>query len=186
VASINMKDLLSDVLMLERAEAKRIKFEPAPLNLLTFCEHLVDEMRLNDQNQHQLTFEPQTPLPERAYMDAKLMRQILTNLLSNALKYSPIASTVFFRIRHDEANVYFEVQDQGIGIPDQDQARLFEAFQRATNVGAISGNGLGLAIVKQSVEFHQGQISFTSRENEGTIVEVMLPLQPQAELMFDE
>ncbi|MBW4526386.1 MAG: PAS domain S-box protein [Phormidium tanganyikae FI6-MK23] len=180
-ASLNMKDLLSDVLVLERAEAKKVKFEPAPLNVLTFCEDLVDEMRINDQNQHQLIFEPETKLPEiRGYMDAKLMRQILTNLLSNALKYSPVGSTVFFRLRHDQANVYFEVQDQGIGIPASDQTRLFEAFHRAANVGMISGNGLGLAIVKQSIEFHQGDIAFSSRENEGTIVQVALPLQPNA------
>ncbi|MER3432257.1 MAG: hypothetical protein C4288_02215 [Leptolyngbya sp. ERB_1_1] len=181
VASLNMKDLLSDVLLLERAEAKGVKFAPAPLNVLAFCENLVDEMRINDQNQHQLLFEPETTLPEiRGYMDAKLMRQILTNLLSNALKYSPAGATVFLRIRHDETHLYFEVQDQGIGIPFSDQTRLFEAFHRARNVGIISGNGLGLAIVRQSVDFHRGQIYLTSRENEGTIVQVTLPLQPDA------
>lgn len=185
IASLNMKDMLSDVLVLERAEAKKVRFEPAPLNILMFCENLVDEMRLNDQNQHQLIFEPQTTLPEiRGYMDAKLMRQIFTNLLSNALKYSPEGSTVFFRITHDQTNAYFEIQDQGIGIPESDQVRLFEAFHRATNVGIISGNGLGLAIVKQSVEFHQGKLSLTSRENEGTIVRVILPLQPDAEIVI--
>ncbi|BAU14431.1 chromatic acclimation sensor CcaS [Leptolyngbya sp. NIES-3755] len=185
-ASLNMKDLLSVVLDLERAEAKKMKFEPAPMNVLSFCETLVDEMRLNDQNQHQLVFEPQTMLPEvRGYMDAKLMRQILTNLLTNALKYSPAGSTVTFRFGHDETNAHFEVQDQGIGIPASDQARLFEAFHRATNVGAISGNGLGLVIVKQSVEFHQGTIHLMSRENEGTIVQVTLPLQPNAEFMIE-
>lgn len=184
-ASLNMKDLLSDVLVLERAEAKKVKFEPAPMNVLNFCENLVEEMRINDQNQHQLIFDPQTTLPEiRGYMDAKLMRQILTNLLSNALKYSPDDSTVTFRLGHDETNAYFEVQDQGIGIPASDQVRLFEAFHRATNVGMISGNGLGLAIVKQSVEFHQGKIHLMSRENEGTVVQVTLPLQPNAEFVI--
>jgi signal transduction histidine kinase len=164
--------------MLERAEAKKVKFEPAPLDILSFCEGLVDEMRLNDQ-QHQLIFESLTELPEiRGYMDAKLLRQILTNLLSNALKYSPAGSTVSFRLWQDQTQVYFEIQDQGIGIPTSEQARLFEAFYRATNVGTISGNGLGLAIVKQSVEIHQGQIDLTSDENQGTIVQVVLPLQP--------
>lgn len=178
-ASLNMKDLLSDILMLERAEAKKAKFEPAPLDVLAFCEILVEEMRLNDQ-QHQLNFDPQTELPEiRGYMDAKLMRQILTNLLSNALKYSPTESTVSFRLWQDQTQVYFEIQDQGIGIPELEQGRLFEAFYRATNVGTVSGNGLGLAIVKQSVEIHQGQIHLTSSENQGTTVQVVLPLQPR-------
>lgn len=181
-ASINMKDLLSDVLVLERAEANKVKFEPAPIDLLTFVENLVDEMRLNDQHQHQLVFEPQTSLPEiRGYMDAKLLRQILTNLLSNALKYSPMQSIVQFRLAHTETTAFFEIEDQGIGIPESDQARLFEAFHRASNVGTISGNGLGLAIVKQSIEFHQGEIRLTSCENKGTIVRVTLPLQPSAD-----
>ncbi|BAS55612.1 CcaS protein [Leptolyngbya boryana NIES-2135] len=185
-ASLNMKDLLSDILMLERADAKKVKFEPAPLNILSFCENLIDEMRLNDQAQHQIRFEPEADVSEiRGYMDAKLMRQIFTNLLSNALKYSPAESTITFRIRQDQTHVYFEVQDQGIGIPESDQVRLFEAFHRATNVGMISGNGLGLAIVKQSVEIHQGQIQLTSHENQGTMVQVMLPLRPQDTEILD-
>lgn len=181
VAAINMKEMLNDVLVLERAEAKKVQFEPEPLNLPSFCEDLLDEMRLNDQNEHQLVFEQQTPRSSiQAYMDGKLLRQIFTNLLSNALKYSPKASTVHFRLRCDDRFADFEVQDQGIGIPASDQTRLFEAFHRGTNVGMISGNGLGLAIVKQSVEVHQGQIEVTSQENQGTIVRVRLPLQPSS------
>ncbi len=180
-AAINMKDLLNDVLLLERAEAKKVQFEPTQLDLIHFCVDLIDEMRLNDQHQHQIVFEPRPNLTEiSACMDAKVLRQIFTNLLSNALKYSPVGSPVHFRIDCDEAFAYLEVQDQGIGIPTPDQARLFEPFHRGANVGVISGNGLGLAIVKQSVSVHRGQISISSQEYQGTIVRVVLPLVPQS------
>jgi PAS domain S-box-containing protein len=179
MAALNMKEMLNDVLLLERADARKDPVEPAPINLQSFCEALIDEMRLNDQDQHPLLFERQTPqLDLQACMDGKLLRQIFTNLLCNALKYSPTGSTVHFRLSCDEKFAYFEIQDEGIGIPAADQSRLFEAFHRGTNVGMISGNGLGLAIVKQSIEMHQGQIEIRSQENEGTIVRVTLPLRP--------
>jgi PAS domain S-box-containing protein len=179
IAALNMKEMLNDVLLLERADARKDPFEPTSINLQSFCEALINEMRLNDQDHHPLLFEQQTPqLDLQACVDGKLLRQIFTNLLSNALKYSPPGSTVHFRLSCDERFAYFEIQDQGIGIPASDQSRLFEAFHRGTNVGMISGNGLGLAIVKQSIEIHQGRIEIRSQENEGTIVWVTLPLQP--------
>jgi signal transduction histidine kinase len=72
--------------------------------------------------------------------------------------------------------VKFEIQDQGIGIPMEDQPRLFQLFHRAKNADTIQGTGLGLAIVKQSVDIHQGRITFTSEENAGTTFIVELPL----------
>lgn len=178
-AALNMKDLLNDVLLLERAKAKRVQFEPVEIDLIQFCADITDEMQLNDRHQHPIVFESRSQLTEiAACMDVKALRQIFTNLLSNALKYSPAGSTVYFRIDRDEDFAYLEVEDQGIGIPASDQARLFEAFHRGANVGAISGNGLGLAIVKQSIQVQGGQIRIVSQENLGTIVRVILPLVP--------
>lgn len=179
-AALNMKAMLNDILVLEQAEAGRVQFEPDPLDLRSFCEGLLDEMRLNDQNKHRLVFESQPAHGEMVgRMDSRLLRQIFTNLLSNALKYSPKGSEVRFRLTVNESIASFEIQDQGIGIPAADQSHLFEAFHRGKNVGMIAGNGLGLAIVKQSVEMHQGQIDITSQEHQGTTVRLTLPLQPQ-------
>ncbi|MBW4539740.1 MAG: PAS domain S-box protein [Myxacorys chilensis ATA2-1-KO14] len=175
-AALNMNNLLSDVLVIERAEAK---FEPTELDLHLFCQELVDEMRINDQDQHRFELYVQaTGGKTQARMDNKLLRQILTNLLSNALKYSPIGTTVYLRLECDRTAAKFEVKDEGIGIPLEDQGHLFEPFHRGTNVGAVSGNGLGLAIVKQSVDAHGGQIAIASYEK-GTTVCVTLPLQPK-------
>jgi signal transduction histidine kinase len=101
---------------------------------------------------------------------------IIGNLLSNAAKYSPSGSTVLFDLRVQPDQAVFRIQDEGIGIPQADQARLFEPFHRAHNVGTIRGNGLGLAIVKQAVDLHSGTISVESVEGAGTTFTVTLPL----------
>lgn len=107
--------------------------------------------------------------------DEKLLRHIFSNLLSNALKYSPGGGQVGFRVRREEDATVFEVTDQGFGIPPGEVAHLFESFHRASNVGAIQGTGLGLAIVKNAVEKHGGGIEVKSRLGEGTTFTVRLP-----------
>jgi signal transduction histidine kinase len=108
-------------------------------------------------------------------MDAKLLRHILGNLLSNAIKYSVADKKVYFSIKGSPEHLTFTVQDQGIGIPQAEQAHLFETFHRAQNAKNIPGTGLGLAIVKQSVDLHGGTISFESEEGKGTTFTVCLP-----------
>jgi PAS domain S-box-containing protein len=178
-AALNMNNLLNDILIIERAEAKKLNFEPVPIDLFTFCRSLIDEIQLNDQENHRVILEVQDwkLKPQTAHMDEKLLRQIFSNLLSNAIKYSPSSSSIVFRLTYEADRAIFEVQDQGIGIPFEDQSRLFEPFHRGMNVGTISGDGLGLAIVKQSIEMHQGQISVYSQEGAGTMMRVVLPLQ---------
>ncbi|NJK54231.1 MAG: HAMP domain-containing histidine kinase [Leptolyngbyaceae cyanobacterium SU_3_3] len=171
-AALNMNNLLSDILVIERAEAKKLNFEPAPIDLPDFCRSLLEEMQLNDQDHHCLMLEVQNfkPNPQNLLppcMDEKLLRQILSNLLSNALKYSPVGSSVWCRLSSEADRAIFEVQDQGIGIPIDDQARLFEPFHRGMNVGTISGNGLGLAIVKQSVEVHGEKFRSLAKKMKG-------------------
>ena len=103
------------------------------------------------------------------------MRHILVNLLTNAIKYSPVGGTVWFELIAHEKTVTFRIQDQGIGIPKEDQKQLFQPFYRANNVGAIPGTGLGLVIVKKCVETHGGQISLESEVGVGTTFTVTLP-----------
>jgi PAS domain S-box-containing protein len=187
-AALNMNSLLNDILVIERAEANganganRTQLDPVDLDLRTFCGNLVEEMRLNDHSHHDLLFQVQRSdgvLDQTAsipvHMDEKLLRQIFSNLLSNALKYSAPGTRVTFQLNCTATEIIAIVRDQGIGVPKADQARLFEPFHRATNVGAISGTGLGLAIVKQSVEVHQGQLQLQSELRQGTTVTVTLP-----------
>lgn len=114
--------------------------------------------------------------PNLVLIDEKLLRHILSNLISNAIKYSPNDSTIQFRLTCCEGNAIFQIQDQGIGIYPEDQERLFESFHRGTNVGTIQGTGLGLTIVKQCVDLHGGQITVSSIIGKGTTFTVTLPL----------
>jgi signal transduction histidine kinase len=111
--------------------------------------------------------------------DPRLLRQIAANLISNAIKYSPQGSEVRIFLERDNGHVVMTVRDQGIGIPEADQRRLFTPFQRASNVGEVSGTGLGLAIVKQAVELQGGSVELGSKVGAGTTVIVKIPVQIQ-------
>lgn len=170
----DMLDLLNDILIFGKAGSGKLAFEPNKMDMIRFAQDLVTELQQATSSGYRIKF-TYSDRGHTAFMDAKLLRHILTNLLSNALKYSPSDSPVTFDIQCDEQHMTFRIQDQGIGIPPADQDRLFEAFHRATNVGSTPGTGLGLAIVKQSVDLHGGTISFESREGEGTTFIISLP-----------
>ncbi|MGG6296203.1 HAMP domain-containing sensor histidine kinase [Leptolyngbya sp. AN02str] len=176
IAVENMNQLIEDVLMIGKAEACKLDFSPTLLELKPFCKDVVEEVRMGIGHTHRLAF-THTGNCSEAYFDPKLLRSILTNLLSNAFKYSPSGSTVKFTLACDERLVTFEIQDEGIGIPTEDQPRLFELFHRASNVNAIRGTGLGLAIVRQCVAEHGGSITFESQEGKGTTFTVRLPVK---------
>jgi signal transduction histidine kinase len=95
------------------------------------------------------------------------------------VKYSPEGASVKFTFRREGDAAVFQVIDQGIGIPVDDQQKLFEAFHRASNVGEIPGTGLGLVIVKRCVELHGGTLLLDSTAGQGTTFSVRLPLFPQ-------
>jgi len=170
----NMTQLLEDVLTLGRAEAKKLACNPAPVDLEQLCHELVEEVQLGDGSQHAIVFTHQGQCSP-ACMDAKLLRHVLLNLLSNAVKYSSPGSTIRFALVCQANEVIFHVADKGIGIPPEDQPRLFESFHRAHNVGNIPGTGLGLAIVKKCVDLQGGQITINSTVGTGTSITVTLP-----------
>jgi signal transduction histidine kinase len=130
------------------------------------------------------------PAIREAIVDAKIIRHILSNLLSNAVKYSSADQPITVEVKQVAGNaqtdghvtkpqgdrLQLKVSDSGIGIPAADLARLFQTFQRASNVGNRPGTGMGLAIVKQFVDLHQGTVRAESVEGKGTTVWVWLPI----------
>ncbi|WP_201262628.1 ATP-binding protein [Gloeocapsopsis dulcis] len=170
----HMTSLLNDVLLIGKAEADKLEFQPTMINLEDFCLSLVEELQITTNN-HIIAFCSQAQSPN-VCLDKKLLRHILTNLISNAIKYSPQGGTVHFELVCDRTTVVFYIQDQGIGIPEVDQTQLFHSFFRASNVGTISGTGLGLAIVKKSVDLHSGKIAVESKLGVGTKFTLTLPL----------
>ncbi|MCA0458011.1 MAG: PAS domain S-box protein [Chloroflexi bacterium] len=169
-----MTEILDDVLVMGQAESGKLEFSPAPLELATFCQTLVNEAIQAASTVVHIAYTHHN-LPGIVQMDAKLLRHILSNLLSNAIKYSANRNDVHFEVIGHGAQIVFRVEDFGIGIPKADQVRLFETFHRASNARHIRGTGLGLAIVNQSVEIHGGTIEFTSEEGHGTMFMVTLP-----------
>ena len=170
-----MTKMLDNVLTIGKAEANMLQFSPAPTDLAAFCEQLADEMRLSAGERYTLEFSYEGP-HDAVRVDEKLLRHALSNLLSNAFKYSPDGGKVDFRVQVGLREARFDVQDHGIGIPPEDQARLFETFHRARNVGSIAGTGLGLAIVKKSLDLHGGTVVVESNPGAGTLFRVTIPL----------
>jgi PAS domain S-box-containing protein len=175
IAVQRMAEMLNDVLVIGKAEVGKLEYKPIYIDLVAYCHQLLEDIKSHGNNHKIIDFNCQyQSIP--CYMDEKLLSHILTNLLSNAIKYSLHADIVKFTLICQEGKVIFEIEDQGIGIPEADISRLFESFYRAGNVGNILGTGLGLAIVKKCVDIYQGEISFTSQVNVGTKFTVTLPL----------
>jgi signal transduction histidine kinase len=170
-----MNDLINDVLTLGRADSSVLTLSATRLDLRELCARVVSEFRIGQGKAHVLRFDDRFDLPA-VEMDERLLRHILENLLSNAAKYSSVGSEIQLTLARRADRALIEVQDNGIGIPEADQARLFESFHRASNVENRQGTGLGLAIVKRSVDLHGGSISFQSKPGTGTRFSVQLPV----------
>ena len=177
-AAKNMNSLLEDVLTLGRTESGKLSFQTNQVDLIKFCEELLEELPPGDPTQQRIVFTHSGEAKD-AYMDQKLLRHILINLLSNAIKYSPQGGFVDFNLKFEENWAVFQIRDRGIGIPPQDLEKLFESFHRAANVGEIPGTGLGLSIVKNCVDLHHGEIYAESEVGHGTKFTVKLPLDCQ-------
>ncbi|MBE9005679.1 PAS domain S-box protein [Fortiea sp. LEGE XX443] len=170
-----INEMLNDVLVIGKAEAGKLDYEPTAFDLVAYCSHIIEEAQINQSNRCSISFTSQYSSIS-CWMDDKLLGHILNNLLSNAIKYSPQGSNVNFNLTCEDGQAVLEIQDQGIGIPQEDLPHLFESFHRAKNVGNILGTGLGLAIVKKCVDIHKGKIAVTSSLEVGTTFTVTLPL----------
>jgi len=166
--------LVDDVLFINQAELNKLEFKPEPIEIIPFTQELVSQFQVGGEDKYRLVFSNQGNCGQ-LNGDAKLLRQILTNLVSNAIKYSPDGGNVGVNLSCEDSQIILQVSDSGIGISPEDQIQLFQSFSRATNVGAISGTGLGLSIVKKCVELHGGEITLTSEVGVGTTFTVTLP-----------
>lgn len=171
----HMKGLLEDVLYLARVQAGRIEFRPAQGNIEALIRDIIEEFESQPEHRNRIHFaSPQQPLPIN--MDIRLMRQLIGNLISNALKYSAVTKPIEVTLAQQSDSIIITVKDEGIGIPAEDLKHLFEPFHRAVNVGTISGTGLGLSIMKQAVELHQGSVIVASVLDQGTTFSITLPI----------
>lgn len=174
-ATRRMGVLMEQVLVLGRGDAGKLNFSPEPLDLGQLCLKVAEESKMAAEARCHVVTTLENDI-SGATADEPLLRHIFSNLLTNAAKYSPAGSEASFLIRREDGDAVFIVEDKGIGIPKDDHSRMFEAFQRATNVGEIPGSGLGLLIAKRCAELHGGSITFVSEPGLGTVFTVRLPI----------
>jgi|GEM_PF-6527363 len=178
-----LTSMMDDMLTLSKAQSGRLEFNPEPMNVTAFCNDILHQIQQIDSAQHRFNIQMNQHEVE-TLADKQLLRHILFNLLSNAIKYSPLGTTVWFSLANDGEQLEFMVRDEGIGIPEDQQKKLFTPFYRAKNVGNIKGTGLGLSIVKESVEVYDGKIEYVSVPERGTKFTVQLPI-PKATVLSD-
>jgi signal transduction histidine kinase len=154
----DLSGLINDLLDLARMRPEEIQADFARFNPREFGDRSVEDTRLA-ANEKGVTVIVEAPQEFREIVGAsERLRQVLTNLLNNGIKFSPSGSTVTLRSWDTEDELWIEVSDEGIGIPPEDQLHIFEDFFRARNVGDVGGAGLGLSIAKKIVDAHQGRI----------------------------
>lgn len=175
-AAQRLQTLVDDVLSVSRVDAGKLTLELSPVNLEDLCQDILEELEIVFGKTHPILLNIDDTLQgDRRLLpliDAKIIRHILTNLLSNALKYSLPNEPITLDIICNKNQLTLMITDHGIGIPQQDLPHLFEPFHRAHNVGKIPGTGLGLHIVKRYVDLHNGTIMVTSTINSGTTFRV--------------
>jgi len=168
--------LVNDLLQLSRMDSKDYRLNKEWVNIIAFYNRIIDRFELT-KNQN-VVFERKLP-NEDAYVeiDGDKLTQVLDNIISNALKYSPEGGKITFRVDEQANFVVLSVSDQGVGIPKENLEKIFERFYRVDKARTrkLGGTGLGLAIAKEMVEAHGGKIWATSREGKGTTISFSLP-----------
>lgn len=200
-ATQKMNQLIDDMLFMGRAEAGQLKCNPLPINLVEFCQDLLAQMQLGNEAKHKLTLIPSDVTS--AILDQQLLHGIISNLIVNAIKYSPNGGQVALELEYRQVGegdkepifclspqclfpnyqftninsplLIIRIRDEGIGIPETEVGKIFEMFYRCKNTGKVKGNGLGLTIVKKAVELQGGAIACESKMGIGTTFTVALP-----------
>jgi PAS domain S-box-containing protein len=170
-----LTDLLDDVITINKADSGRLEVKYSKYDVVKMINQLINELKESYVESPSISLKSSSNAIE-ARVDEKLFRQIISNLVSNAIKYTSPDKKIEVNLFEKENHFIFEIRDEGVGIPVESQKELFTPFYRASNIGNVPGSGLGLAITKRSVDLLNGQIEFSSRQNEGTTFKVILPI----------
>ena len=178
--------LIEDLLAISRMDAGTITPEPVEVNLNVIAKGLVDDRcQLYADRELDLYLNMDEELPS-VLADQKMISQVIANLMTNAMHYTPPGGEIIITTRQehgdDQAWVTLIVEDTGLGIPDAERSQIFERFFRGTasRTMKVSGTGLGLAISKEILDRHQGKITVSSNDQEGTAFTIWLPLEDQS------
>jgi len=174
-----MTRLVKDLLLLSKmdSEDNNLKFEQKNLNDIVV--EAINRLSIEAHKKNQKLIVDLQETPRYVYIDRDKMEQVIVNLVTNAIKYTPENGMIKIMTEYDESFASLIVEDNGIGIPKEDLPRIFERFYRVDKARSreLGGTGLGLSIVKQIVELHKGEVNIESEVGKGTIVRVKLPYQ---------
>ncbi|CAN5298944.1 hypothetical protein BH09BAC5_BH09BAC5_00400 [soil metagenome] len=174
----HLTDLLNDFLSIEKLEAGKILSSPELFDFFELVNEATEEFRSMAKEGQEIYLEQYNEGgPKLVLLDKRHIKNLLFNLLSNAIKYSAINSEIKVTTFSRQNEIMIEINDHGIGIPEDEQSQLFERFFRAKNATNIQGTGLGLNIVKKYLDLMGGKISFVSNPEEGTTFTVVLAVQ---------
>jgi PAS domain S-box-containing protein len=166
--------ILNDFLSFERISQGDLPSEPEELDIVHLCIGLMEEMRGMAKAGQALEYDHRSE--ERTIvLDRGMLLNAITNLVTNAIKYSPEGSAVLLRTSISGNRLCISVEDHGIGIPEADQAHLLDPFFRAQNVLTIQGTGLGLHLVKRYMDLMGGEIDWTSTPGKGSTFTLRIP-----------
>lgn len=170
----NMTAILEDVLVISRVGVEKMPFNPVEINLVDFVKEIIVDYQLVHNDTRKVIF---NSVDDVVYgkVDSKLMKQIVINLFSNALKFSEFPSPIEVSILKENDKVVFSILDHGIGISKEEQKCICEPFYRANNAENESGTGLGLAIVDMAVKLHKGKLQISSKLGKGSVFKVVFP-----------
>jgi two-component system, OmpR family, phosphate regulon sensor histidine kinase PhoR len=172
----NITNLINDLLELGRIESgfdARKEFVPLPVVIQYSIDSLESSIL---EKEHELVLDMPDQV-DKVFADPTRLRQLVDNLVGNAIRYTPQGGRIQISLRSENNQVILQVQDNGPGIPPADQPYIFDQFYRASNINSdVPGSGLGLAIVKTIVENHQGRVWVDSTLGEGSTFPVVLPV----------
>jgi two-component system sensor histidine kinase KdpD len=177
-----LASIVDNLLDLSRIESERLAMDARPADIGELAQGVMHDMEAQTTHHRFVHDFPDQPLA--ATVDAQRIEQVLRNLLTNAVKYSPDGGTITIRGRGDQRQLYVGVSDEGIGIPHHDLERVFERFYRVENevTQRVGGAGLGLAVCRGIVEAHGGRIWVESTPGAGSTVYFTLVRDPKATL----
>ena len=171
----NLTGILNDFLSLDKLEQDKIEISTTRFNIIEFSEDIAEEMQAVSKLNQKIVYKHQGKL-QNLITDEQILKNIVINLMPNAIKYSAEGKTIWMTSKLNKSGLIISIEDEGMGIPENDHKHMFERFFRAKNSTNIQGTGLGLNIVVRYLKMLNGTIDFKSKENVGTTFTVRVPV----------
>jgi signal transduction histidine kinase len=174
ISSVNvLTEILNDFLSVGKIEEGKVYVRPVEFDIQQYISTLVGDLQVIAKHGQQLNYKHEGP--DKICLDSSLLRHILMNLITNAIKFSLDDGIIEITTKNNKDSFILSVKDYGLGIPEEDQQHLFELFFRGANVANIQGTGLGLHIIAKYAALMKGKIEYTTELNKGTEFVISFP-----------